>query len=63
MAATAKPRELSLTAQNDAWLRKASATAVAEARKAIKDDGAIPPGTPVGRLTERELGWIVSGAL
>jgi hypothetical protein len=63
MPTTAKPRELSLTAQNDAWLRKASAAAVAEARKAIKDDGAIPPNTPVGRLSDRELGWIVSGAL
>ena len=60
---TAKPREPSLTAQNDAWTKRASLAAVAEARKAIKDDGAIPPGTPVGRLTDRELGWIVSGAL
>ena len=63
MNAAAKPREPSLTAQNDAWLRKASAAAVAEARKAIKDDGAIPPGTPVSRLSDRELGWVVSGAL
>ena len=61
---TAKPREPSLTAQNDAWTKRASLAAVAEARKAIKDDGAgIPPGTPVGRLNDRELGWIVSGAL
>ena len=63
MGTAAKPRELSLSAQNDAWTKKASLAAVAEARKAIKDDGAIPPGTPVGRLSDRELGWIVSGAL
>jgi hypothetical protein len=63
MGVTAKPRELSLAAQNDAWTKRASLAAVAEARKAIKDDGAIPPGTPVGRLSDRELGWIVSGAL
>lgn len=63
MGATAKPRELSLSALNDAWARRASAAAVAEARKAIKDDGAIPPSTPIGQLSDRELGWIVSGAL
>jgi hypothetical protein len=63
MTMSAKHRELSLSAQNDAWLRKASAAAIAEARKAIRDDGAIPPGTPVGRLNDRELGWIVSGSL
>jgi hypothetical protein len=63
MSATARPRELSLSAQNDERTKKASAAAISEARKAIKDDGAIPPSTPVGRLTDRELGWIVSGAL
>lgn len=63
MSMSAKPREPSLTVQNDMWLRKASAAAVAEARQAIKDDGAIPPGTPIGRLSDREFGWIVSGAL
>jgi hypothetical protein len=63
MGATTKPRELSLSAQNDLWTKRAWLAAIAEARKAVKDDGAIPPGTPVGRLTDRELGWIVSGAL
>jgi hypothetical protein len=63
MATATKPRELSLSAQNDEWTKKASLAAVAEARKAIKDDGAIPPSTPIGRLNDRELGWIVSGAL
>jgi hypothetical protein len=63
MGATAKPHEPSLSAQNDAWTKRASLAAVAEARKAIRDDGAIPPGTPVGRLNDRELGWIISGAL
>jgi hypothetical protein len=63
MGTAAKPRELSPSAQNDAWTKKASEAAVAEARKAIKDDGAIPPSTPVGRLSDREFGWIVSGAL
>jgi hypothetical protein len=60
---SAKPREPSLSDRNDAWTKRASLAAVAEARKAIRDDGAIPPGTPVGRLNDRELGWIVSGAL
>jgi hypothetical protein len=60
---TAKPRELSLSDQNDAWLRKASVAAIAAVRRAIKDDGAIPPGTPAGRLSDNELGWVVSGAL
>jgi hypothetical protein len=63
MTMSAKPRKPSLSAQNDAWLRKASAAAIAEARKAVKEDGAIPPSTPIGRLNDRKLGWIVSGAL
>jgi hypothetical protein len=63
MTMSAKPREPSLSAQNDAWLRKASAAAIAEARKAVRDDGAIPPSTPIGRLSDHEFGWIVSGAL
>jgi hypothetical protein len=60
---TAKPRGPSLSDQNDEWLRKASAAAIAAVRRAIKDDGAIPPGTPAGRFTDNDLGWIVSGAL
>jgi hypothetical protein len=63
VSTVAKPRALSLSAVNDAWTKKAAEAAVAEARKAIRDDGAIPPSTPVGRLTDRELGWLVSGSL
>jgi hypothetical protein len=59
----AKLRVPSLSEQADEWLRKASAAAIAAVRRAIKDDGAIPPRTPAGRLTDDELGWIVSGAL
>jgi len=59
----AKLRVPSLSEQADEWLRKASAAAIAAVRRAIKDDGAIPPKTPAGLLSDNEIGWLVSGAL
>jgi hypothetical protein len=41
----------------------AGATAIAAARRVIQLDGPIPPGTPVGRLSDTEWGWIVAGVL
>jgi hypothetical protein len=50
------------SAIEDAWLRKATAAAIAAARK-IVGDGAVNPAAPVGRLSDVEWGWIFSSSL
>ena len=51
-----------LSAFEDAWLRQATAEAVKAARTVV-GGGAVPPMTPVGRLSDTEWGWIVSSIL
>jgi hypothetical protein len=61
-----KPRaigEVSLSALEDAWQRQATADAIAAARGVVQMDGPIPPGTPIGRLSDTEWGWIVAAIL
>ena len=53
---------VSITALEDEWLRKATSAAVASARKVVTD-GALPSGTPVGRLSDVEWGWITTAIL
>jgi len=55
--------EVSLSALDDHWQRQATAAAIAGARGVLRDDGPIPPGTPVGRLSDTEWGWIVAAIL
>jgi len=55
--------QVSLSAIEDQWQRDATAAAIAAARGVVQMDGPIPPGTPVGRLSDTELGWIISGVL
>jgi hypothetical protein len=55
--------ELSLSALEDQWQRDATTAAIAGARGVIRDGGPIPPGTPVGRLSDTEWGWIVAAVL
>jgi hypothetical protein len=50
-------------ALEDVWQRRATAAAIAAARKVIHSDGVIPPGTPIGRLGETEWGWLVAAIL
>jgi hypothetical protein len=52
----------SATAFEDVWQREATRVAIEAARKVVKD-GVIPPGTPIGRLSNIEWGWIVAGIL
>jgi hypothetical protein len=52
-----------LLAVRDAWQRRATAAAIAAARKVIDTDGVIPPGTPIGRLGKTEWGWLVAAIL
>jgi hypothetical protein len=54
---------VSETALEDEWQRRATASAIAAARDIIKLDGPIPPGTPVGRLSDGEWGWILAAML
>ena len=55
--------EVSLSALEDQWQRNATAAAIAGARGVVQMDGPIPSGTPVGRLSDTELGWMFSASL
>jgi hypothetical protein len=52
-----------VTAIEDVWQRRATEAAIAAVRDVAKPGGAIPPGAPVGRLSDIELGWIVAAAI
>jgi hypothetical protein len=51
------------SAFEDAWQRRATAAAIEGARKVVQVDGVIPPGTPIGRLSDTEWGWLVAATL
>ena len=56
--------EISLSAIEDQWQRDATAAAIAGARGVVQNlGGPIPPGTPVGRLSDTEWGWVVAAVL
>ena len=55
--------EISLSALEDQWQRDATAAAIAGARGVVEMDGPIPPGTPIGRLSDTEWGWILAAML
>jgi hypothetical protein len=50
-------------ALEDAWQRQATAAAIAAAREVVQLGGPIPPGTPVGRLSDTEWGWVLAAML
>ena len=50
------------SAFEDAWQRQATAVAIAAAR-AVVSAGAVPPMTPVGRLSDTAWGWILAAIL
>jgi len=62
MNAKKKLRLPSLAAIEDCWQREATRVAIEKARAAISS-GAVPPNTPVGRLSDTELGWIAAAVL
>jgi hypothetical protein len=45
------------------WSERATARAIAGVRKLVASGRPVPPATPVGRLNDRELGWIVVEAV
>jgi hypothetical protein len=55
--------QVSLSVIEDQWQRDATAAAIAGARGVVQMDGPIPPGTPVGRLSDIEWGWILAAML
>jgi hypothetical protein len=53
-----------LTEREDEWGRRATAAAIAAARKIVLGNGAaVNMNTPVGRLSDIEWGWIISSAI
>jgi hypothetical protein len=53
-----------LSEREDEWGRRATAAAIAAARKIVLGDKAvIPMNTPIGRLSNVEWGWIVSAVI
>jgi hypothetical protein len=55
--------EVSSSAIEDAWLRRATENAIEGARSVVRTGGCIPSGTPVGRLGDQEWGWIIAAVL
>ena len=55
--------QISPSAIEDQWQRDATAAAIEAARGVVKLDGPIPPGTPIGRLSDTEWGWILAAVL
>jgi hypothetical protein len=55
--------EVSPSALENEWQRRATAAAIEAARNVITLGGPIPPATPVGRLNDTELGWILAAML
>jgi hypothetical protein len=53
-------RIASISAENDAWLRQATAAAVAGLKELVGAQGPIRPGVPFSKLGDSELGWIAS---
>jgi hypothetical protein len=46
----------------DMWQRQATAAAIASARKMI-GGGTVPAGTPVGHLSDEQLGWVITAGI
>jgi hypothetical protein len=55
--------QVSLSALEKDWQRRATVAAITGAREVVQAGGPIPPGTPIGRLSDVEWGWIVAAVL
>jgi hypothetical protein len=58
-----KARVSAISAENDDWLRRATAAAIAKVKDLIGPKELIRSTTPAGRLGQGELTWIVSAAV
>jgi hypothetical protein len=52
-----------ITKKENEWLDKATAAAIAAARKIALNSSGLPPMTPVGRLSDHQWGWIITGGI
>jgi hypothetical protein len=48
-----------VTKNEDEWLNKATAAAIAAARKIALNSSGLPMMTPVGRLNDQQWGWLI----
>jgi hypothetical protein len=55
--------QVSPSALEDEWQRRATAAAIEAARGVVKMGGPIPPATPIGRLSDIEWGWVLAEML
>ena len=53
-------RIASISAENDAWLRRATAASIARAKDLVAVQGPIRSSTPAGQFTDSEWAWIAS---
>jgi hypothetical protein len=53
-------RIASISAENDAWLRRATAASIARAKNLVAPQGPIRSATTLGKLSDSEWGWLVS---
>jgi hypothetical protein len=58
-----KARISAISAENDEWLRRASAASIAAARELVGERGPIRSGAPIGSLGNSEWAWITSAAI
>jgi hypothetical protein len=58
-----KLSEPSISAIEDIWQRRATDAAIKAARDIVTFGGAIPPGTPIGKLSYTEWGWLVAAII
>ena len=58
-----KARISAISAEQDEWLRRAYAVAVAAGKDLIGDQGPIRSSTAIGRLGESEWAWIASAII
>ncbi|MFZ2077490.1 MAG: hypothetical protein WAV38_12740 [Xanthobacteraceae bacterium] len=52
-----------ITKRENEWQDKATAAAIAAARKIALNSSGLPPMTPVGRLSDSQWGWIVTAVI
>jgi hypothetical protein len=58
-----KAKIAAISAEQDSWMRRAVDASIAAAMDVLGDTGPIRPGTPIGRLTSHEWGWICSAVV
>jgi hypothetical protein len=55
--------QVSSSALEDEWQRRATAAAIEAARGVVQIGGPLPPGVPIGKLSDEEWGWILAAML